>query len=79
MIRREKRLEIMKIIFITHLNTFGSKMFLILKMMDFENVALTKVVRICCDKRHECIIYMIYNQISIKMYLYLRCNVKWGI
>ncbi len=36
----------MKIIFITHLNTFGSKVFLTLKMMDFENVALTKVVNI---------------------------------
>jgi len=36
----------MKIIFITHLNTFGSKVFLTLKIMNFENVALTKVVHI---------------------------------
>jgi hypothetical protein len=28
------------------LSTFGSKMFLTLKIMDFENVALTKVVNI---------------------------------
>jgi hypothetical protein len=28
----------MKIVFITHLGTFGSKMFLTLKIMDFENV-----------------------------------------
>jgi hypothetical protein len=35
----------MKIVFITHLNTFGSKMMLTLKIMDFESVALTKVVR----------------------------------
>jgi hypothetical protein len=46
MIRREKGLELIKIIFITHLSTFGSKMFLTLKIMDFENVALTKVVHI---------------------------------
>ncbi len=32
----------MKIVFITHLNTFGFKMLLTLKIMDFENVALTK-------------------------------------
>jgi len=44
---------------ITHLNTFGSKMFLTLKIMDFENVALTKVVHIYVKKKHECIIYMI--------------------
>jgi len=46
MIRREKKLELMKIIFITHLSTFGSKMFLTLKIMDFKNVVLTKVVHI---------------------------------
>jgi hypothetical protein len=42
MIRRAKGLELMKIVFITHLNTFGSKVFLTLKVMDFENVALIK-------------------------------------
>jgi hypothetical protein len=36
----------MKIIFITHLSAFGSKVFLTLKIMDFENVALTKVVHV---------------------------------
>jgi hypothetical protein len=36
----------MKIVFTTHLNTFGSKVFLTLKIMDFQNVALTKVVHI---------------------------------
>jgi hypothetical protein len=46
MIKREKRLEVMKTTFIIHLNTFGSKVFLTLKIMDFENVALTKVVHI---------------------------------
>jgi hypothetical protein len=47
MIRKAKGFELIKIAFITHLNTFGSKVFLTLKIMDFENVALTKVVHIC--------------------------------
>jgi len=34
------------IFLITNLNTFGSNMFLTLKIVDFENVALTKVVHI---------------------------------
>jgi hypothetical protein len=47
MTRRSKGLKLMKIVFITHLSTnFGSKVFLTLNIMDFENVALTKVVRI---------------------------------
>jgi hypothetical protein len=46
MFRKVKGLELMKIIFITNLNTFGSNMFLTLKIMNFENVALTKVVHI---------------------------------
>jgi hypothetical protein len=36
----------MKIIYITDLSTFGSKMFLTLKIMEFENVPLTKVVHV---------------------------------
>jgi hypothetical protein len=43
MIRRAKALELMKIVFMTLLSTFGSEMFLTLKIMDFENVPLTKV------------------------------------
>jgi hypothetical protein len=46
MIKRATGLELMKIIFITDLNTFGSKVFLTLKIMDFENVPLTKVVHV---------------------------------
>jgi hypothetical protein len=42
MIRRAKIFELMKFVFITDLNTFGST----LKIMDFENVPLTKVVHI---------------------------------
>jgi hypothetical protein len=36
----------MKIVFITHLNTFGSKVILTLKYMDLKNVISTKVVHI---------------------------------
>jgi hypothetical protein len=42
MIRRAKGLEFMNYFFMTLLSTFGSKMFLTLKIMDFENVFLTK-------------------------------------
>jgi hypothetical protein len=43
MISRAKGLELMTIIFIIDLNSFGSNMFLTFKIMDFENVALTKL------------------------------------
>jgi hypothetical protein len=43
MIRREKGLDF---IFLTHSSSFGSKVFLTLKVMEFENVALTNVVHI---------------------------------
>jgi len=46
MIRRENLLELRKIIFIIDLNTFGSKLFLTLKIIDFENVPLTKVIHV---------------------------------
>jgi hypothetical protein len=46
MIRRAKGLELVKIVFITDLSTFGSNVFLTLKIMDFENVTLIKVVHI---------------------------------
>jgi hypothetical protein len=42
-IRRAKGLELMMIVFYNHLSTFCSKMFLTLKIMDFENMPLTKV------------------------------------
>jgi hypothetical protein len=44
MIRKAKGLGLMKFVLLTHLSTFGSKMFLTLNFMDFENVALTKVI-----------------------------------
>jgi len=46
MIRKAKRLEVIKMIFIINLSTFDSKMFLTLKIMDFENVYLTIIVLI---------------------------------
>ncbi len=46
MIRRERKFKLMKNVFIIDLNTFGLNMFLTLKIIDFENVALTKVVHI---------------------------------
>ncbi len=46
MIKRTKGFKLMKFAFIINLNTFSSKMFLTLKIMDFENVPLTKVVHV---------------------------------
>jgi len=51
MIKRAKVFEVMKIVFVTHLNTFGSQLLLTLKIMDFEDVALTKVVDIYVMER----------------------------
>jgi len=44
--RRAKGLELMKFFFITNFSTFGSNVLLTLKIMDFENVTLTKVLHI---------------------------------
>jgi len=44
MINRVKGLGLMKIVFITNLNTFSSKVLLTLKNMDFENMPLTKII-----------------------------------
>ncbi len=51
---------------------------------DFENYGFwkcdfNKSRSYICDNGHDCIIYMIWNQFVIKMYLYLKCSVKWGI
>jgi hypothetical protein len=46
MIRKAKGFELMKIIFIINVSTFGSKVILTLKILDFENVFLTKVVHV---------------------------------
>jgi hypothetical protein len=49
-IRRAKGLELMIFFFITYLNTFGSKSFKTLKIMDFQDVVLLKVVHIYAIK-----------------------------
>jgi hypothetical protein len=46
MIKKKKRLKLKNIVFITYFSTLGSKVFLILKIMDFENVDLTRIVHI---------------------------------
>jgi hypothetical protein len=46
MIISTKGIELIKVIFVTNLSTFGSNVLLTLKIVDFENVALTKVVHI---------------------------------
>jgi len=44
MFRKAKGFELIIVFLIIDLSTFGLNMFLTLKIMDFENVALTKVV-----------------------------------
>jgi hypothetical protein len=46
MIKKVKGFELMKNVFIIDVSTFGLNMFLTLKIIDFENVALIKVVHI---------------------------------
>jgi hypothetical protein len=46
MVKKTKGLELMKVVFIILLNTFGSKVLLTLKNMDFENVPLAIIVHI---------------------------------
>jgi hypothetical protein len=51
MIRKAKELKLMNLFLITHLNKFGSKLFFALKIMDFENETLIKVVDIYAIER----------------------------
>jgi hypothetical protein len=69
----------MKFFSLTDLSTFDSNVFWTLKTMDFENVTFNKSYSYLCNKRHECIIYMMYNQFVVKTYIYITCNVKLGI
>jgi len=43
---RAKRVELMIFFLITNLSTFGSNVPLIFKIIDFENMTLTKVVHV---------------------------------
>jgi hypothetical protein len=46
MIKKEKGIELKKMIFIIHLSMFSSKVFLTLKIMDFENVPSIKFIHV---------------------------------
>jgi hypothetical protein len=53
MIRRAKKIELLKIVYITNLNTFDLNMFLTFKIMDLK-CGINKSSYLC-DRRHECI------------------------
>jgi hypothetical protein len=53
MIIRAKGLKLMKIVYITNLSTFRSNKLLTLKIMDLENVTLTKSCSYLCDRGHD--------------------------
>jgi hypothetical protein len=46
MIRKAKEFELINFLFIIDLSTFGSKVFLTLKITDFENMPLTKIIHV---------------------------------
>jgi len=70
MIRKAKGLELMKIVFITHFSAFGSKMFFWPWIMDFENVALTKIVHIYVIKAWMHNIYNIKSFCSQNVFIF---------
>lgn len=47
---KKKELKLVKFIFTTHLNIFGSNMFLAVKIMNFEYAVLIKVIHLCVVK-----------------------------
>jgi hypothetical protein len=53
MIKKAKGIELMKFVFITNLNTFGSKVLWIWIWV------FNKICSWLCDRGHECTIYMI--------------------
>jgi len=78
MIRRAKGLELMNFFY----NPFEHICFKIvfdLKNYGFWKCGFNKSSSYICDRRHQCIIYMIWNQLVIKMYFYIKCSVKKGI
>jgi hypothetical protein len=58
-IKRAKGIEIGELTFTMHLNTISSNVFFTLKIMNFEDLALTKICSSLCVEGHECILYMI--------------------
>ncbi len=74
-IRKTKALEVGQIHFKTHLNTFVSNMFFILKIMSFENVFSTKVTHFDVIKA-----WMHNIKDVIKIILYpSQCTCKMGM
>jgi hypothetical protein len=76
MIRKAKRLQLM----ISFNNPFEHICFK--SVFDLENYGFWKCAfnikcSYLCDRGYECIIYMIQNQFVVKIYLYLKCSVKW--
>jgi len=78
MIRRAKGLELMKIVFIT-LEHIWFKSLFDLENYGFWKCDFNKNCSYICNKGHEFITYMISNQFVVKMYLYVKCNVKCSI
>jgi hypothetical protein len=59
MVKRAKGFEMVNFSFIIDLSTFVSKVFLALKILDFQNVLLTKVVHVYLIKGMNYAIYTI--------------------
>jgi hypothetical protein len=59
MIIRAKGFELMIIAFVVDLNTFGSKNVFDLENYELKKCAFNKSYSCLCDRRHECIIYMV--------------------
>jgi hypothetical protein len=64
--------------FPTHFGAFGSKVFLALKIMNFENVSWTKVFSFLDDKTWMHNIYDIVSNVA-KKYFYLTHSCKLGM
>jgi hypothetical protein len=69
----------MKKKFTTNLSIFGSTCAFDLENYGFWKYNFNKSCSYLCDRGHECIIYMIWNQFSIKIYSHLTCSVKMDV
>jgi hypothetical protein len=54
LLKEQKELKLMKFIFIAQFNAFDSTMFLALKIMNFENVALKNIVHFYVVRAQMC-------------------------
>ncbi len=62
LLKEQKELKILKFIFIAQFNAFDSTMFLALKIMNFENVALKNVINFYVVKAQMCNIHNIRSK-----------------